>query len=113
MTLMAPFLSVSTIDFFQRRRVGAVFGRDFARSLKADRASLFFGSLVGLKPPLKVKIEVADFDRHRLVAPVAMPATLTASRAARAIVNIRYLRISLYLSFAACPSWVRCRRNVS
>ena len=111
LTLMAPFLSVSTIVSFSAGGWVPSLVAILPEAWRLIGASLFFGSLVGLKPPLKVKTRLPTSTVTGLLAPVAMPATLTASRAARAIVNIRYLRISLYLSFAACPSWVRCRRN--
>ena len=92
------------IDLFQRRRVGPVLGADFARGGERDRRQLVLRERLRGEAAVEGEFEVAGFDFDRLARRVAMPATPAAIRAPRAIVNIRYLRISLYLSFAACPS---------
>src|SRR5215203_3677569 len=104
LTLTAPFLSVSRITSFSAGGCEPSLVSIFPDALRVIGASFFFGSLVGLNPPLKVNLRLPASTVTGFSAPVASPATLTAIRAARAIVNIKYLRISLYLSFAACPS---------
>ena len=74
--------------------------------------NLVFESAFGVKPPLKVS---SRFPARTLtgLSAVAMPATETAIRAPRAMVIIKYLRISLYLSFCGLPVQSFSRRKLA
>ena len=82
-------------DFFQRRRVGAVGGGDFAADVERDRRRLvLFGSAVGVKPPFRVRTRFPALTTvSGYFLAVAIPATATASTAPRASVVIKRLRM--------------------
>src|SRR6478752_8702186 len=110
LTLMAPFLSVSTMASFSAGGCDPSLVAILPSAVKVIGASFFLGSLVGLKPPLTVTTRFPASTVTGLLPALAIPTTLTAIRAAMAIVNNKYLRISLFLSFAALPVLGRCRR---
>src|SRR5829696_1473124 len=55
-------------DFFQRRRMGAVFGRDLSGSRELDRSQFVFRQLGRLEFAVDGHDQVAGFDRHRFGA---------------------------------------------
>src|SRR3954463_4231804 len=95
LVLMAPFLSVSRMTSFSAG--GCVPSLVWIRpdALSVIGANFFFGRVVGLNPPLKVNLMFPASAVTGFSPALAMPARLTAIRAPKAIVNIKYLRISL------------------
>jgi hypothetical protein len=79
--------------------------RTLPAAVNAIGVYLLFESAFGVTP-LEPSIVTSRLPARTIVsfAATAMPATASAIRAARAVVIKRCLRISLYLSFAACPS---------
>src|SRR6185312_13226375 len=98
LTLMAPFLSVSTLNSFSAGGWVPSTVLMSAETLSEIGVCLVFESVFGVKPPLKVSSRLPARTLTGFSA-VAMPATVRAIRAPRAIVITRCLRISLCLSF--------------
>src|SRR5215211_1479737 len=103
LVLIAPFLSVSRTTSFSAG--GWLPSRVLIEpeACSVIGANFFFGRVLGLKPPLKVNSRFPWRTVTGLLPAVAMPARLTAIRAPRAIVNIKYLRISLVSLLCGLP----------
>ena len=82
LALIAPFLSVSTIDFLQRRRVGAVGGRDFAADVERDRRQFVLRQRLRAEAAVERSDQVARLDDVGGFSAVAI-ATPTATASSR------------------------------
>src|SRR3954463_1264250 len=95
LVLMAPFLSVSRMTSLSAGGGVPSLVWILPEALSVIGANFFFGRVLGLNPPLKVNLMFPASAVTGFSPALAMPARLTAIRAPKAIVNIKYLRISL------------------